>query len=52
MVLTLAMVQLLLGSHLRHLPGDWSPNAFRGIAVAHLVVAAVKETDSIEENDL
>ena len=39
--LALATAQLLLGSHLRHLPSDWSPQAFRAVAVAHLVVATV-----------
>ncbi len=41
MLLGLALVQLFLGAHLRHLPAGWSPSAFRGLAVAHLIVAAI-----------
>jgi cytochrome c oxidase assembly protein subunit 15 len=36
-----ALVQLVLGAHLRHLPADWSPSTFRGLAVVHLLLAIV-----------
>jgi cytochrome c oxidase assembly protein subunit 15 len=39
--LGLALAQLVLGAHLRHLPANWSPSMFRGLAVVHLLVAAM-----------
>ncbi len=39
--LGLGIAQLILGSHLRHLPANWSPSTFRGLAVIHLLVAAM-----------
>ncbi len=35
----LAYGQLVIGAHLRHLPADWTPQTFRIITFAHLIVA-------------
>lgn len=39
--LGIAYLQLVLGSHLRHLPESWEPSMFVVVVVAHLVVAVV-----------
>ena len=36
----LVFIQLILGAHLRHLPLDWSPYAFRAVVIFHLLMAA------------
>ena len=36
----ITFIQLIIGAHLRHLPLDWSPYAFRAVLVFHLFVAA------------
>ncbi len=36
----LVFVQLIVGAHLRHLPVDLSPQAFRGFVFFHLILAA------------
>lgn len=37
----LSYLQLVVGAHLRHLPADWAPAAFRVTLFFHLVLAAV-----------
>ncbi len=36
-----AYLQLVLGAHLRHVSFDWPPTIFRGLVLAHLLVAAI-----------
>lgn len=47
MMLVLASVQLLLGSHLRHLPADWPTSAFRYLVLAHLIVGVLLLLQSV-----
>lgn len=36
----LALLQIAVGAHLRHLPADFSPAMFRGVVFFHLILAA------------
>lgn len=41
-ILTTALIflQLIVGAHLRHLPAQWDPTAFRAVVIFHLILAA------------